>query len=117
MRVSGDPSRLGVEGSLFHLECGEISMVIDAALGEQGDILETVVVLDNMVEVGVTFTADVLEGIDVEAELGRVLRAAFGIDLAVLDDCFEPAKILAIVRDDNLQVQRIPRNRGGVTPG
>ena len=34
VRISGDTSWLGVEGYLFHLECREIDMIIDAALGE-----------------------------------------------------------------------------------
>ncbi len=39
-----------------------------------------------MVKVGVTFPADVLKSLDIEAIIGRVLGAAFGIDLAVFDD-------------------------------
>lgn len=86
-------------------------MVIDAALGEEGNILETLVVLDNMIEVGVTFTTDVLKGLDFERKLRRVLGAAFGIDLAVFNDRFEPGKVFAVMRDDNLIVLRVLRYR------
>lgn len=33
-----------------------------------------------------TFTADVLEGLNFEARLGRMLGTTFGIDLAMFDD-------------------------------
>ena len=61
-------------------------MVIDAALSKKGDVLEALVVLDNMVKVGMTFTANVLKGINFETGLGRMLGATFRIDLAVFDN-------------------------------
>ena len=65
-------------------------MVIDAALGEQSNILEAMVVLDDVIKIAVTFSANVLESFDVEANLGRVLRATFGVDFAMFDDWLEP---------------------------
>ena len=50
-------------------------MTVDAALDKQGDLLETVVIFDDMVEVGVAFTANVLKCLDFKARLGRMLRA------------------------------------------
>ena len=109
VRESGDPSWFGVEGDLLHLECGQIRMVIDTALDEQGDITEAIIVLDDVVKVGVTFTADVLEGLDVEAKLGCVLGAAFGVDLAMFHDRLKPRKVFTVVSDDHLKVWRVER--------
>ena len=64
------------------------------------------------------FTADIFKSLDIKAKVGRVLRAAFGIDLAVIDDGFEPGKVLAVMRDYNLKVWRVSRRgRGGSTEG
>ena len=60
-------------------------MIVDAALGEKGDVLEVLVVLDDVVKVGVAFTADILKGLDFEGKLGGVLGAAFGVYLAVFN--------------------------------
>lgn len=86
-------------------------MVVHAALGEQGDILEALVVPDNMIKVGMAFTADVVKNLNIEAKFGRVLGTAFGVDLAVFDDRFEPGKVFAVMRDDNLKVRRV-KSRG-----
>lgn len=43
-----DASRFGVEGYFLHLQRGQIGVIINAALGEEGDILEAVVVLDDV---------------------------------------------------------------------
>ena len=59
VRVGGHVAGFGGEGGFFHLEGGERDVVVDAALGEEGDGGEVVVVLDDVVEVGVAFTADV----------------------------------------------------------
>lgn len=109
MWEGGDTSWFGVEGYFSHLKCVEIGMVINAGLREKGDILEALVVLDDMMKVGVTFAADVFEGFGVELKLGRVLGAAFGVDLAVFDDRFEPGKVFIVVRDDYFKVQMVPR--------
>ena len=107
VREGGDPSWFGVEGDLLHLECGQIRVVIDTALDEQGDIAEAIIVLDDVVKVGVTFAADVLEGLDVEAKLGCVLGAAFGVDLAMFDDRLKPRKVFIVVGHDHLKVWRV----------
>lgn len=110
MWEGSDSSRFGLEGYLFHLECGEISVVIDAALGEKSDVLDALVVLDDVVKVGVTFTADVLKSLDFEVKLGRMLGAAFGIDLDVVDDRLQPGKVFAVMRDDDLNVLKVSRD-------
>ena len=84
-------------------------MVVDAALSEQDNILEALVMFDDMMKVGMTFTANVLKGLNFEAGLGRMLGAAFRIDLAVFDHRFEPGQVFVVVRDNNLVVQSIPR--------
>ena len=116
MGVGGDSARFGCEGYLLHLDSGEVGMVVDAALGEEGNIFEAIVVLDNVVKVGVTFAANVLKRLDVDAKLGGVLGSAFGIDLAVFHDRLEPGEIFAVMRDDNLKVLGVPCCRGG-SPG
>ena len=114
VREGSDPSRFGVEGNLLHLHCGQVGVIIHAALGEQGDIFEAIVVVDDMVHVGMPFAANVFESLHVEAEFGRVLGAAFGVDLAVSNDRLEPAKVFAIMSDDNLNLLGIKsRGRGG----
>lgn len=118
VREGCDLSRFGLEGYLLHLQCGEISMVIDPALGEQSDVFETLVAVGYVVKVGVTFTADIFKSLDIEAKVGRVFRAAFRIDLAVIDDRFEPGKVFVVMRDDDLKVWRVSRcGRGGSTKG
>lgn len=82
-------------------------MVIDAALGEQGDILETIVVLDDVTQVSVTFTANILERLDVEEELGRIHGATFGVDLALVHDRLEPGKVFVVVGNDEFKALRV----------
>ena len=92
-------------------------MVINATLCEEGDILQIIVVFDDMMKVGVTFTANVLKRFNVEASLGRVLRTAFGINLALSDNRPKPGKIFAVMSDNELNVLRVlSRGRGG-SPG
>ena len=79
-------------------------MVVDAALSEEGDILQVIVVFDNMMKEGVTFTPNVLKRFNVEAFLGRVLGAAFGINLAMSDDGLKPGKVFAVMSDNELNV-------------
>ena len=50
-------------------------MVNDLALGKNGDLLEIVVVLDDLVEVDVAFTTNVLKCLDLKAGLGHILGA------------------------------------------
>ena len=89
-------------------------MVVDAALNEEGDILQVIVVFDDMMKVCVTFTANVLKRFHVEASLGRVLGAAFGINLALSDNGLEPGKVFAVMSDNELNVLRVLyRGRGG----
>ena len=52
-------------------------MIVDTALSKEGDILKAVIVLDDMVKVGMTFTTNILKWLDFEAWLGRIFRAAF----------------------------------------
>ena len=104
VRVGGDSSDFGVEGFLFHLEGGQIRVVVDAALSEEGDIFEAVVTLDNMMEIGMSFAADIFQGFDIEVELWRVLGAAFGVDLTVFEDRFEPGEVFVVMSHDNLKV-------------
>ena len=92
-------------------------MVIDAGLSEKSNILEALVILDDVVKVGMTFTADVWEVLDLEAKLGCVLRAAFGIDPAVLDDWLKPVKVFTVMCDDDLEVQIVSHCRRGGSPG
>ena len=114
MREGSDASRFGIEGYFPHLLCLQVGMVIDAALNEEGDIFQVIVVFDDVMKVGVTFTANVLERFHVEASLGRVLGAAFGIDLALADDGLEPGKVFAVMGDNELNVLRVLcRGRGG----
>ena len=54
-----------------------------------------------------TFAADVLQRLDVEAKLGRVLGAAFGVDLALSDDWLEPGEVFAVMGDDKFDVLRL----------
>ena len=86
-------------------------MVIDAALGEQGDVFEAIVVLDDVGQEGVAFAADVLESLDVEAKLGGVLGAAFGVDFALVHDRLKPGEVFVVVSDDKFKVLWV-RNRG-----
>ena len=79
-------------------------MIIDAALGEKGDILQDIVVFHDMMKEGVTFTSNVLQRFNVEASLGRVLGAAFGVDLALSDDGLEPGKVFIVMSDNELNV-------------
>ena len=79
-------------------------MVIDAALSEKGDILEVIVVFDDMIKEGMTFTANVLKRFNVEGSLGRVLGAAFGINLAMSDVGLEPGEVFAVMSDDEFNV-------------
>ena len=79
-------------------------MVIDAALSEEGDILQVIVVFDDMIEEGMTFTANVLERFNVEVSLGRVPGAAFGINLALSDNGLEPGKVFAVMSDNEFNV-------------
>lgn len=114
VRKGSDPSGFGVEGNLLHFHCGQVGVIIHAALGEEGDILEAVVVVDDMVHESMPFAANVLESLHVEAEFGRVLGAAFGVDLAVSNDRLEPAKVFAVMSDDDLNLLGIKsRGRGG----
>ena len=101
MGVGGDAARFGGESHLFHLEGGEIGVVVDTALGEEGDIFETVVVCDDVMQVGVTFAANVFKGFDVEGGLRRARWSTFGIDLAVFDDSSEPREVFVVMGDDN----------------
>ena len=48
-------------------------MIDDLALGKDGDLLETVVVLDDLVEVDVDFTTNVLKCLDFKVGPGRML--------------------------------------------
>ncbi len=60
------------------------------------------------------FAADILERFDVEGGLGSMLGTAFGVDLAVVDDGFEPGEVFIVMGDDNLEVHGIEcRGRGG----
>ena len=104
MREGSDASRFGHEGDFSHLLCLEIGMVIDTALSKEGDILQVIVVLDDMMEVCVTFTANVLKRFNVEASLGRVLGAAFGINLAFSNNRLEPGKVFAVMSDNEFNV-------------
>ena len=89
-------------------------MVINAALSEEGHILQVIIVFDDMIKISMTFTANVLKRFDVEASLGRVLGATFGINLAVSDDGLEPGKVFVIMSDNELNVLRfLCRGRGG----
>ena len=83
-------------------------MVVDSALGKESDILEAVVVLDNMVKVGVTFTTNIFKWLDFEAWFWRMFRAAFRINLAVIDDRFKPGKVFVVLSDNNLKIFRAP---------
>ena len=109
MWIGGYSSWLGLEGYLLHLECREIDVIVDTALGEQSDVLEVLVVLDNVVKVGVAFTANVLKGLNFQWKLGRVLGTTFGVYLAVFDHRLEPGEVFVVMRNDNLEVQRVPR--------
>ena len=118
MRIGGDSSWSGLEGDVLHLKCREIDMIVDAALGEQSDVLEVLVVFDNVVKVGVAFTANIVKSLDFEGKLRRVLGATFGVYLAVFNDRLEPSKVFVVMRDNNLTVQRVPRcGRGGSPQG
>lgn len=108
MRKGGDSPWSGLEGNFLHLKCREIGMIVDAALGEKSDVLEVLVMVNNVVKVGVAFTANVLKGLDFERKLGRVLRATFSVYLAVFDDRLEPGEVFIVMRDDDLTFQRIP---------
>lgn len=113
VRVGSDSAWFGVECSLLHLECGQIGVIFNAALGEHGDIRQAIVVLDDMMKVGVTFAADVLQSLDV-TDFRCKFGAAFGVDLAVINDGFEPGKIFAVMGDDNFEFRRVEsRSRGG----
>ena len=79
-------------------------MVIDAALGEEGDILQVIVVFHDMMKEGVTFTPNILKRFNVEGFLRRVLRAAFGVYLALSDDGLEPGKVFIVMSDNKLNV-------------
>ena len=83
-------------------------MIVDAALSKEGDILENIVVLDDMVKVGVTFTTNVLKWLDFEAWLGRMFRAAFRIDFGIFEDGLEPGKVLVVVGYHNFKLFRVP---------
>ena len=107
MREGSDAARFGIECYLFHLKRGQIGVIIDTALGEQSHIFEAFVLVDDMVQVCVTFAADVLQRLDVEAKLGRVLGAAFGVDLALSDDWLEPGEVFAVMGDDKFDVLRL----------
>lgn len=114
VREGSDASWFGVEGYLLHLQCSQIRVIIDAALGEQGDILEAIVVLDDVTQVGVTFAANVLKGLDVEVELGRHCGVTFGVDLTLVHDGLKPGKVFIVVGDDELEALRVKiRDRGG----
>ena len=79
-------------------------MVIDTALSEEGDILQIIVVFHDMIKVGVTFTANVLERFNVEASLGRVLGTTFGVNLALSDDGLEPGKVFVVMSNNELNI-------------
>ena len=79
-------------------------MVIDAALSEESDILQVIVVFNDVMKEGVTFTPNVLKRFNVEASLRRVLGAAFGINLAMSDDGPEPGKVFAVMSNNELNV-------------
>ena len=49
MREGSDAARFGIECYLFHLQRGQIGVIIDTALGEQSDIFEAFVLVDDMV--------------------------------------------------------------------
>ena len=83
-------------------------MVVDTALSKERDVLEAVVVLDNVVEVGVTFTTNVLKWLDFEAWLRRMFGAAFRIDLAMVNDRLEPGEVLIVLGNDKLKFFRVP---------
>ena len=112
MWVGSDSSYFGVQGSLLHLERVQIDVVIDATLGEERDIFETIVALDDMMKIGMSFATNVLQGFHIEKKLRRVFRAAFAVHLAVLDDRFEPGKVFIVMSHDNLKV-RSGQTRGG----
>ena len=116
MREGSDASRFGIEGYFPHLLCGQVGVVVDAALNEEGDILQVVVVFNDMMKVCVTFTTNVLKRFHVEAPLGRVVGAAFGINLAVSDDGLEPGKVFAVMSDNELNVLRVLCGGRGGSP-
>ena len=108
MREGSDPSVLCLQGSLLHLECSKIGMVVDTALSKEGDVLEAVVVLDNMAKVGVTFTTNILKSLDFKTWLGCIFGAAFRVHLAMIEDRLEPGEILVVVSNDDLKVLSVP---------
>lgn len=64
-----------------------------------------------------TFAANVLERLDVEAELGCILGATFGVDLALVQDGLEPGEVFIVVGDDELEALRVPIGDKGGSPG
>lgn len=107
MREGRDPSVLCVKGPLLHLKGREVDMIVDAALGEEGDVLEAVVVLDNVVKVGVTFTTNVLKCFDFKPWLGRMFGAAFRVDLAMVNDRLQPGEVLVVLGNDDFKILRV----------
>ena len=107
MREGSHASQFGIEGYLLHLLCIEVGVIIDTALGEEGDILQVIVVFHDMMKIGVTFTANVLERFNVEASLGRVLGTAFRVNLALSNDGLEPGETFVVMSDNELNVLRV----------
>ena len=114
MWVGSDSSYFGVQCLLFHLECGQIRVIVDAGLSEQGDIFEPIVAFDNVVKIGMSFAADVFHSFEIKRRLWRVFGTTFRIDLAVFEDRFEPGKVFVVMSHDNLKVDRVQTcGRGG----
>ncbi len=81
-------ARFGLSAQVDDLLGGQDDVVLDVTLKEDGDVGKVVVMFDDVVEEGVAFATDVLEGRVWERR--SILRTAFGIDDAHVLEVIEP---------------------------
>ena len=107
---------LSAKGSDLALLCGERSIhhllgvharvVKGFALREDGNLLELIVMLTDVVKVCLSFAAVVVQLLILEVNRGGVLRPAFGVNLAVGFNVLEPRQLLIVVRYNELDAWR-----------
>lgn len=83
-------------------------MVINAALDEECDISQRVVIVDDVVEEGVSLTANVGQRREFERGCWRIVGSAFTINAAFRTFLLEPGEVFVVVTHDDFERQTLP---------